>query len=79
VCHSVIVLSFRRLLERLTEQALLEIDSDPDQDVRNCSITWYRFEPHAGEAGKLVRRQFNSCEHLAALETHEPSRTSDTP
>ena len=33
VCHSVVVLTFRRLLERLTEKTLLAIDRDPGQDV----------------------------------------------
>ena len=37
VCHSVIVLVFRRLLERLGENELFAIDGDPDQEVRNCS------------------------------------------
>src|SRR5579863_1093425 len=54
VCHSVIVLVFRRLLERLSEQELLAIDGDPDQEVWNCSVTWYAFDPAAGERGKMV-------------------------
>ena len=39
VCHSVIVLVFRRFLERRGEQELLAIDGDPDQEVWNCSVT----------------------------------------
>ena len=59
VCHSVIVLVFRRLLERLSEQELLAIDGDPDQEVWNCSVTWYAFDPTAGEHGKMVLKEFN--------------------
>jgi 2,3-bisphosphoglycerate-dependent phosphoglycerate mutase len=59
VCHSVIVLAFRRLLERLSESDLLAIDGNPDQEVRNCSVTWYAFDLAAGANGKLVLKQFN--------------------
>src|SRR5678816_3122183 len=54
VCHSAVVLGFRRLLERLTEQELMAIDKAPDQEVQNCSVTWYEFDPGAGPKGKLV-------------------------
>ena len=33
ICHSAVVLGFRSLLERLTEQELMAIDKDPDQEV----------------------------------------------
>jgi broad specificity phosphatase PhoE len=59
VCHSVVVLIFRKLLERLSEQQILAIDGDRKQDVRNCSVTQYAFESHAGRSGKLVLRNFN--------------------
>jgi len=59
VCHSVIVLTFRRLLERLSESELLAIDSDRTQEVRNCGVTWYEFDRSAGSGGKLVLREFN--------------------
>ena len=59
VCHSVIVLVFRRLLERLTEHELLAIDGDPDREVGNCSVTWYAFNPTAGANGKMVLKEFN--------------------
>jgi 2,3-bisphosphoglycerate-dependent phosphoglycerate mutase len=59
VCHSVVVLMFRRLLERLTEKQILAIDRDPDQDVCNCSVTWYAFDRSAGRSGKLLLREFN--------------------
>ena len=39
VCHTVVVLCFRYLLEKLTEQEILAIDRE--HDVANCSITSY--------------------------------------
>jgi broad specificity phosphatase PhoE len=59
VCHSVVVLIFRKLLERLSEQRLLTMDGDKTQDVRNCSVTHYEFDPSAGMNGKLILRDFN--------------------
>ena len=60
VCHAVVVLIFRRLLERLGERELLAIDGDPDQEVGNCSITWYPFNPAAGANGKMELKEFNA-------------------
>ncbi len=40
VCHTVVVLCFRYLLEKLTEDEILAIDRA--HDVANCSITSYR-------------------------------------
>ena len=37
VCHSVVVLVFRRLLERWGEKEYMKIDSE--NDVLNCSVT----------------------------------------
>jgi broad specificity phosphatase PhoE len=59
VCHSIVVLVFRKLLERLSEQQILAIDADQEQEVQNCSVTHYAFDPHAGRNGKLVLRDFN--------------------
>ena len=42
VTHQVIVLCFRYLLEKLTEQQLLEIDRQGD--VANCSVTTYVYD-----------------------------------
>ena len=63
VCHSVVVLMFRRLLERLGEMELLAIDRDPEQDVCNCSVTWYQFDPAAGDKGRMVLREFNGVHY----------------
>jgi broad specificity phosphatase PhoE len=59
VCHSVVLLIFRKLLERLTEQQLMAIDANKAMDVKNCSITHYAFDPSIGKNGKLVLRVFN--------------------
>jgi broad specificity phosphatase PhoE len=59
VCHSVVVNCFRYLLERMTEEELLE--EDRVNDVLNCSVTGYRYDPGAGRhgGGGLVREQCN--------------------
>ena len=54
VCHSVVVLIFRRLLERWDEAAYLKVDSE--DDVLNCSVTAYRYD--AAEK-KLVLDEYN--------------------
>lgn len=77
VCHSVIVLSFRRLLERLSEEEFLEIDRDPKQEPKNCSITWYAFDPKAADHGKLVLKSYNVTLYDESLASREPSRTSE--
>ncbi len=57
VVHSVVVLCFRYLLERMTEEQILEIDRT--NEVANCSVTSFAFDPHRGRHGKLVLREFN--------------------
>jgi probable phosphoglycerate mutase len=57
VCHSVVVLCFRYLFERLSEEEVLNIDRE--DEVANCAVTQYDFDPHAGRRGKLVRRLYN--------------------
>lgn len=59
VCHSVVLLVFRKLLERLSEKQLLEIDAEKSMEVVNCSVTHYSFDAAAGRNGKLVLREFN--------------------
>lgn len=62
VCHSVIVSCFRYLLERLDEEQILAIDRR--EDIANCSVTCYKFDPNAGRHGKLVLDYFNHTEPL---------------
>ncbi|HEV2764304.1 MAG TPA: histidine phosphatase family protein [Pyrinomonadaceae bacterium] len=57
VCHSVVVLCLRYLLERMTEQQILDIDLDTD--VANCGVTAYEFDPAKGEQGRLALRLYN--------------------
>ncbi|MGI9148027.1 MAG: histidine phosphatase family protein [Chloroflexota bacterium] len=57
VCHSVVVLCFRYLFERLNEEEVLAIDQR--DEVANCAVTTYAFDPHAGKRGKLVRQSYN--------------------
>jgi len=59
VCHSVVVLVFRKLIERFSEQQVLEIESDKNQEIRNCSVTHYACDPGAGKQGKLILQDFN--------------------
>jgi broad specificity phosphatase PhoE len=42
VCHSVVVLIFRRLLERWGEEEFIKIDAE--EDVLNCSVTTYHYD-----------------------------------
>jgi broad specificity phosphatase PhoE len=52
VCHSVVVLSFRALLERWGEVEYLRVDKE--NDVKNASVTHYQFEE------KLLLKEYNS-------------------
>jgi hypothetical protein len=45
VCHQVVVLCFRYILEELDEAEILGIDKQAE--VLNCGIAEYRFEPDA--------------------------------
>src|SRR5215470_8797869 len=55
VCHSVVVLIFRRLLERWDEAEYLKVDAE--DDVLNCSVTAYRFD---AAKNKLVLDEYNT-------------------
>ena len=77
VCHSVVVLIFRKLLERLSEQQILTIDGDKAQELRNCSVTHYEFDPNAETNGKLILRDFNRVYYsLKMPEQSKPKPTS---
>ena len=54
VCHSVVVLVFRRLLERWGEKEYMKIDAE--DDVLNCAVTAYRYDR---ERNKLVLVAYN--------------------
>jgi broad specificity phosphatase PhoE len=59
VCHSVVVNCFRYLLERMTEEEIM--DEDRMDEVLNGSVTSYRYDPSGGRRGHggLVREQRN--------------------
>jgi broad specificity phosphatase PhoE len=52
VCHSVVVLCFRYLLERMTEEQILAIDRETE--VANCSLTTYELS-----GNRLELQRFN--------------------
>jgi broad specificity phosphatase PhoE len=57
ISHSVVVLIFRKLLERMTEQEIRKIDKDAE--LENCSVTQYQFDRGVGRYGKLILRDYN--------------------
>ncbi len=57
VCHSVVVLCMRYLLEHMTEEEILRIDHE--NEIANCSVTSYEFDENAGPRGKLDLKLFN--------------------
>lgn len=57
VCHSVIVLCMRYLLEHMTEGEILRIDKE--NEVANCSVTSYEYDEAAGPRAKLSLKLFN--------------------
>ena len=57
VCHSVVVLCMRYLLEHMTEDEILKIDRE--NEVANCSLTSYKYDASAGPRGKLNLEVFN--------------------
>jgi broad specificity phosphatase PhoE len=71
VAHQVIVLCFRYLLERMTEQQILEIDAAGD--VANCAVTSYRLASAASAVASGARdgaQGMTLClyNHVAPLE-----------
>ena len=57
VCHQVIVLCMRYLIECMTEDEILLIDQQGD--VANCAVTTYEFDASRGRQGKLVLTGYN--------------------
>jgi 2,3-bisphosphoglycerate-dependent phosphoglycerate mutase len=67
VCHSVVVLCFRYLLERMTEEQILAIDRE--SEVANCSLTTYQLS-----RGRLELRRFN---FVAPIASHGATVTTE--
>ena len=57
VAHQVVVNCFRYLFERMDEELILS--EDRRQDIANCSVTAYEFDPYLGKNGKLALRMYN--------------------
>jgi broad specificity phosphatase PhoE len=57
VTHSVVVLLFRRLLERMEEQEVLDLDRH--DEVKNASLLIYETGSRDGRKEALVRREWN--------------------
>jgi 2,3-bisphosphoglycerate-dependent phosphoglycerate mutase len=71
VCHQVVVLCFRYILEELDEEQILAIDRQAD--VLNCGIAAYDFEPDT--RGTCVP-QLSLWNYGAPLEANGAARTS---
>src|SRR3982751_1343686 len=71
VCHQVVVLCFRYILEELDEAAILAIDKQAD--VLNCGIAEYRFDP---DAQGMCVPELGLWNHGAPLEKEGAPKTS---
>jgi broad specificity phosphatase PhoE len=73
VSHQVVVLCLRYLVEQMTEEQILAIDTQAE--VANCSVTEYRLDEAAGKHGALVLARYNfvaPLERAGAPVTSEP-------
>lgn len=73
VCHAVVVLCMRYILEHLTETDLLAIDKKAE--IANCSVTSYDHDETLGPRGNLRLNLFNfvaPLEEAGAPVTSEP-------
>ena len=73
VCHAVVVLCMRYIIEHLTETELLAIDKK--EEVANCSVTLYKHDATLGPRGNLRLELFNfvaPLEEGGAPVTSEP-------
>jgi broad specificity phosphatase PhoE len=71
VCHQVVVLCMRYILEELDEAKILSIDREAD--VLNCGICAYEFEP---DAGGLCTPKLSLWNHDTPLQAEGASKTS---
>jgi broad specificity phosphatase PhoE len=71
--HQAVIMSFRYVLEDLTEQELLEIDRTTD--LPNCSITSYRSSEDGVDLVKFA--DTTAVEEAQAPTTAEPSRSRE--
>lgn len=66
VCHSVVVLIFRRLLERWDEAKYMEVDRE--EDVLNCGVTIYKYDL---ADGRLKLDSYNATCYDSQPEPHQ--------
>ena len=71
VCHQVVVLCFRYILEGLDEHQILRIDREAD--VLNCGICAYDFEP---DANGLSEPELSMWNYDAPLDAEGAEKTS---
>ncbi len=57
VSHSAIMLVFHKLLTRMTEEEILQLDSE--NRIKNCGIISYVLDPKLGKEGRLTAKYFN--------------------
>jgi broad specificity phosphatase PhoE len=79
VCHQVVVLCFRYILEQLDEQTILDIDKQGD--FLNCGIAAYDFDPEADGTAKANLSLWNygaPPEEEAAPKTSAPDAMAGT-
>jgi 2,3-bisphosphoglycerate-dependent phosphoglycerate mutase len=72
VCHAVVVLCMRYILEHMTEAELLAIDKAAD--IANCSVTSYQHDESLGPRGGLRLELYN---FVAPLEEAGETVTSE--
>ncbi len=72
VCHQVVVFCFRYLLEQMTEDEILTIDSQGD--IANCGVTSYAYDPSRGLSGGLSLQSYN---YMAPLEESDTTITAE--
>jgi 2,3-bisphosphoglycerate-dependent phosphoglycerate mutase len=73
VCHAVVVLCMRYVVEHLTEAELLAVDKAAE--IANCSVTHYEHDETLGPRGNLRLKLFNfvaPLEEAGAPVTSEP-------
>jgi probable phosphoglycerate mutase len=72
VCHQVVVLCMRYILEELTEEAILKIDREAE--ILNCGICVYDFE---ADADGLCIPKLEVWNHGAPLEAEGAPQTAE--
>jgi broad specificity phosphatase PhoE len=68
VAHQVVILMFRYVLEDLDEKQVLAISRQ--EELLNCSVTSYRFDPDLGASGRMRLERFNTA--VAVDADHAP-------